>query len=333
MESTSRVHPISEITSLLQGDVEREDESPSAEKQEEALESTDENLEAVDSQSSDKSLSEPEDESPQEGIESLNNLADELDVPIEDMYALGMNIPKSKAFPDGGNITLGELKDFYTKNVNIDQEREALTQRETALQEQSEQVSDVPRVSNELLQARAQVLAIQDAYNRTDWNGLRHANPAEFAALQQDFRTQFEAAKGQEALTTQQFEDHRQETQRIQRERLFEIMPDLKDDKILTDTVVQVTEYAKKYGVTAKEIDEIQDHRVMRMLIDASRSESAKVTGKEKQVVKKAPVTSKPAVAKSLPGRKAALKRLTEKARQSGQRRDQVKAVTALLNE
>jgi len=327
MESSTSVEsPVSQITSLLSGDVKREDENP-------ATETPDENLEAeeVEGQSSDESPSEP-DES-QEGIESLNNLADELDVPIEDMYALGLNIPKSEAFPDGGEVTLGELKDFYTKNVNIDQEREALKQKEQDLQAQSEQVSDVPRISNELLQARAQVLAIQDAYNRTDWNGLRHSNPAEFAALQQDFRTQFDAAKQQEAVTTQQFEDHRAQTQQIQRERLFEVMPELKDEKVLADTVVQVTEYASRYGVTAKEIDAVEDHRVMRMLIDASRSEVVKQKVKAKQTeVKKAPVTTKPSVPKTETGRKAALKRLTERARKTNTVRDKAAAITELLN-
>ena len=327
MESSTSVEsPVSQITSLLSGDVKHEDENPVTETPDEDLEA-----EEVEGQSSDESPSEP-DES-QEGIESLNNLADELDVPIEDMYALGLNIPKSEAFPDGGEVTLGELKDFYTKNVNIDQEREALKQKEQDLQAQSEQVSDVPRISNELLQARAQVLAIQDAYNRTDWNGLRHSNPAEFAALQQDFRTQFDAAKAQEAVTTQQFEDHRAQTQQIQRERLFEVMPELKDEKVLADTVVQVTEYASRYGVTAKEIDAVEDHRVMRMLIDASRSEVVKQKVKAKQTeVKKAPVTTKPSVPKTETGRKAALKRLTERARKTNTVRDKAAAITELLN-
>lgn len=322
--STSVESPVSQITSLLAGDVKREDESP-------ATETPDESLEAVDSQSSDESLSETEDENPQEGIETLNNLADELDVSVKDMYALGLKIPKSEAFPEGGDVTLGELKDFYTKNVNIDQERDALKQREQELQTQSEQVSEVPKISNELLQSRAQVLAIQDAYNRTDWQGLRHTNQAEYAALQQDFRMQFETAKHQEMTATQQFEDHKLASAKIQQERLFEIMPELKEDKVREETAVQVAAYASKYGITAKEIDDVTDHRIMRMLIESSRSETAKTKGKEKQEVKKAPVTTKPAVAKTIPGRKASLKRLTDKARSSGTKRDQAAAIAELI--
>ena len=328
MEATSR-DTINQVASLLSGDAKREDENLSAEPEE--TPKPDENPE-IEGQSSDESPSEDDqDESQDQGIESLNNLAEELDIPIEDMYALGLNIPKSEALPDGGNVTLGELKDFYTKNVNIDQEREALKQKEQDLRTQSEQVSEVPKISNELLQARAQVLAIQDAYNRTDWQGIRHSNPAEFAALQQDFRTQFETAKHQEITANQQFEDHQHESQRIQQERLFEVMPELKDDQVRIDTAKQVQAFASRYGITPKEIDDVSDHRIMRMLIESSRSEKVKLKAKDKQVEKKAPVTSRPAVAKTVPGRKAALKRLTDRARNSNSVRDKAAAIAELI--
>lgn len=332
---TSVNNPIKEISSLL-GDAlkdndKREPETDSA-KEEQETASPDENLEEVESQSSDESLSEDQDESQDQGIESLNNLAEELDIPIEDMYALGVKIPKSEAFPEGGDVSLGELKDFYTKNINIDQERTALKEREQQLEVQAEQVSEVPKISNELLQARAQVLAIQDAYNRTDWAGLRHTNQAEYAALQQDFRSQFEAAKYQESIAAQQFEDHQLQNQKIQQERLFEIMPELKDEKVRADTVTQITAFASKYGITPKEIDTVSDHRIMRLLIDSSRSETAKVKAKSKQVEKKAPKTTKPTVKQSIPGRKAALKRLTDKAKAArATNRDKAEAIAHLL--
>lgn len=329
--ATSSEPAINQISSLLGDHLKRQDESPVAEEPEtvesEETPELDENPD-IESQSSD--ASEEPDESQEQGIESLNNLAEELEVPIEDMYALAVNISKSEAFPDGGNVTLGELKDFYTKNVNIDQEREALKQKEQDLQAQAEQVSDVPKISNELLQARAQVLAIQDAYNRTDWNGLRHTNQAEYAALQQDFRMQFEAAKHQEMVATQQFEDHQLETMRIQQERLFEVMPELKDEETAKNIAQQVTNFAARYGITAKEVDAVTDHRVMRMLIESSRSDATKVKAKAKQVEKKAPKATKPTT-KSIPSRKASLKRLTERAKSSNLTKDKVDAIRNLI--
>lgn len=331
----SSENPVNQVTSLLMkelgGDVEKEHESDPAETPEETLES-DENPEEQAELSSDENTSVEEGESP-ELIETLNNLAEELDIPIEDMYALSVKVAKSEAFPEGGQVSLGELKDFYTNNVGIETEREALKQKEIELQTQAEQVSQVPRISNELLQARAQVLAVQDAYNRTDWQGLRHTNPAEYSALQNDFRIQFDAAKQSESVANEQMKSHVSENTRLQQERLFEIMPELKDQSVASDTAKQVQAFASKYGITAKEIDDVTDHRIMRMLIEASRSETAKVKAKSKQAEKKAPVTTKPSARKPQPGQKAILARLTEKAKKTNSRRDQVNAVAALLSQ
>jgi len=332
----SSENPVNQVTSLLMkelgGDDKKEHESEPSETPEETLES-DENPEEQAELSSDENTSvEEEGESP-ELIETLNSLAEELDIPIEDMYALSVKVAKSEAFPEGGQVSLGELKDFYTNNVGIETEREALKQKEIEIQTQSEQMSQVPRISNELLQARAQVLAVQDAYNRTDWQGIRHTNPAEYAALQNDFRTQFDAAKQSESVANEQLKAHIEGNMKLQQERLFEIMPELKEGQVAQDTAKQVQAFASKYGITAKEIDDVTDHRIMRMLIDASRSETAKVKAKSKQAEKKAPVTTKPSARKPQPGQKAILARLTEKAKKTNSRRDQVNAVAALLSQ
>lgn len=332
----SSENPVNQVTNLLMkelgGDVEKEHESVPAETPEETLES-DENPEEQAELSSDENTSvEEEGESP-ELIETLNNLAEELDIPIEDMYALSVKVAKSEAFPEGGQVSLGELKDFYTNNVGIETEREALKQKEIEIQTQSEQMSQVPRISNELLQARAQVLAVQDAYNRTDWQGIRHTNPAEYAALQNDFRTQFDAAKQSESVANEQLKAHIAENDRLQAERLFEVMPELKDEKVAMESVSQAKAYVSKYGITAKEVDKISDHRIMRLLIDSSRLAAAKLQAKSKQAEKKAPVTTKPSARKPQPGQKAILSRLTEKAKKTNSRRDQVNAVAALLSQ
>ena len=333
--STSVENPVNQIASLLSG----ADNAPQKKQEtEESVETAqDENLEVSDeSQPQEESLA-PEAEEAEEtqleesdDIETINNLAEELDVPIEDMYALNLNLATSKNLPEGGAITLGELKSFYESNVDITELREGLTKREQDLQTRSDELSEAPQVSNELMQARAQVLAIQDQYNRTDWQGLRHTNPAEYSALQSDFRTQFEMAKNSETLASQAVETHLVESRRQQQDRLFEAMPELKDEKVRAQVDAQVQAYAGKFGFTANDLAKVEDSRLMRLLITASKSEVAKSTAKEKQETK-IPTSNRPAARKALPGRKAALKRLTEKARATGQVKDQTNAVHELL--
>jgi len=332
--STSVENPVNQIASLLSGVDNAEQKKQETE---ESVETQDESLEVSDeSQSQDESLA-PEVEEAEEtqleesgDIDTINNLAQELEIPIEDMYALNLNLATSKNLPEGGAITLGELKSFYESNVDITELREGLTKREQDLQTRSDELSEAPQVSNELMQARAQVLAIQDQYNRTDWQGLRHSNPAEYSALQNDFRTQFDIAKNSENLANQAVETHLVESRKQQQERLFEAMPELKDEKVRAQIDQQVQAYAGKFGFTPKDLEKVEDSRLMRLLISASKSEAAKSTAKEKQETT-IPTSNSPSARKALPGRKAALKRLTEKARATGQIRDQANAVAELL--
>ena len=329
--STNVENPVNQIANLLVGDA-----TQPAEETQEAIEATEETLEVSDeSQPQEESLA-PEDEQPaessdEEGIDTLNNLASELDIPIEDMYALNFKLSRGENLPEGGEITLGELKTFYEKNADIDSLREQIKTRELELTTQSEKVSEIPKVSNELMQARAQVMAIQQAYESTDWNGMRFSNPGEYAALQADFRNKFDMAKNQETTATQEFEDHKRQGAVYQQERLFEAHPELKDDKVRAQVAVDIQAFASKFGITPKEVEAIDDHRIMRMLIAASKTEAAKVAVKDKREVK-TPSTNKPAARKSLPGRNAALKRLTEKAKATGDRKDQTNAVAELLS-
>jgi hypothetical protein len=77
-------------------------------------------------------------------------------------------------------------------------------------------------------------------------------------------------------------------------------------------------------------LDNVEDARLMRLLIEASRSDKAKLTAKDKKV-ENIPTASKPSASRPIPGRKAALKRLTEKAKQSGDLRDKTRAIAALI--
>ena len=331
--STNAENPVNQIASLLSGvdnaPQKKEETQEAVEEQQETVETSDE------SQSQEESLAEEVEQSAEsseeeQGINTLNNLAEELDIEISDMYALNVNLSRGANLPDGGSLSLGELKTFYESNADIDGLRADVTKREQDLQTRSDEIQEVPQVSNELMQARAQVLAIQDQYNRTDWQGLRHSNPAEYSALQSDFRTQFEIAKNNETTATQAVETHLVESRRQQQERLFEAMPELKDDKVRAQVESDVNTFASKFGFTQNDLAKVEDSRLMRLLIAASKSDVAKHTAKEKQE-QRLPVSNSPSARKPLPGRKAALKRLTEKARASGQIKDQANAVHELL--
>jgi len=330
-------NPINRIASLLGEDATPDkEETPKLvkKKKQETADTSDEShpqeAENAESLAEEEVESAESSEEENEDVDTLNNLAEELDIGISDMYALNVNLSRGENLPDGGAISLGELKTFYEKNADIDTLRDGIKTREQELQTKTTELSEIPQVSNELLQARAQVLAIQDAYNRTDWQGIRHTNPAEYAALQSDFRTQFEMAKNNENVALQTVETHQAESRVQQQERLFEAHPELRDKAVRAEMELGILDYAAKFGFSSDDVAKIEDSRLMRLLISASKGMEAIATAKAKQE-DKTPTSAQSSARKPLPGRKAALKRLTEKARASGQVVDQAAAVAELI--
>lgn len=264
---------------------------------------------------------------PEEGdVDTLNDFASELEMKVEDLYELNIKMP------NGDPITLGGLKDFYEVNQDITEARAELDQQRQVMQEEMETIQAQPGLSNEIMQARAQVLSIEDQYNKIDWNSLRQQNPGQYAAAQQDFHTQYDIAVDNQGRAEHAINEHLETAKLIQQQKLMQAVPELKDAEYRAQVSNRVITLAERYGFTPADVGNIEDHRLMRLLIDASNKDSAAISAKEK-IVKNVPVTGKSSPAKAIPisTRKATLKALTEKARKSNDNRDKTNAITELL--
>lgn len=262
-------------------------------------------------------------------VDTLNNLAEELEVEVSDLYAL--NVKMSEGEP----VTLGALKDFYEANRDVDGLRDNITQEREQLAQQGEALKAVPQISDEFLQARAQVLSINDQYNRIDWETLRQQNPGQYAALQTDFQTAFQQAKQAEATVGNKISENDDLQAQFQQERLFRAIPELKDDAFREKSAIAVATLAGKYGFSTDEVADITDSRLMHLLIDVSKGVQAVESARQKKVEKEVKKSGAPSARKHTPGnagRKATLKKLTDKAKKTGDRRDQVSAVNALIS-
>ena len=275
-----------------------------------------EQAEDIEDSAEEPQESQDQDEEPEEVDKMfLNDFAKDVEVEMEDVYQLSVKMPNEE------DMTITELKNFRIDNADIIQIKQDIQNREVELQAQSEAMRDVPQVSNELMQARAKVLSIQDQYNRTNWDAIRQENPAEWSALQQDFRNQFEGAKAQEAEASTQVDNQKTQARQFQQDRLFEAMPELKDDTVRQEAGARVQRFASKYGYSAQDVAGIDDSRLMRLLIDVSKAEGAVATVKEK--LKKTPPKATKTAPRRMPStRNASLKRLKTKAASSGSRQD-----------
>ncbi len=259
-------------------------------------------------------------------VNSLNDFAKELDVPVEDMYQLEVNMmgqdPK----------TIGELKDFYSANSDIEGLRANITEQREGVKQYEDAVKEIPVITNEYLQARAQVISIQDSYNRIDWSALRNENPGQYAALMKDYETAYAQAQNQEQTVAGKVEQNDKAQSDYQTQLLMNKVPEMKDKDFRNKAATAVVDMAGKYGFTPEDIGNITDSRLMHMLIDLSKSNQTIKTAEAKQKEKVVPISGRPSAGKhNSTGRKAALKKLTEKAQNSGDRRDQVNAINALL--
>lgn len=115
-------------------------------------------------------------------------------------------------------------------------------------------------------------------YQKVDWNALRANNPAEFAALQAEFQQRQQAIHQYMGALNQQAQQaamQQQESMRAavaqEREKLFAAIPEWRNEESFAKDKQAMTKYAIERGFQQAELDQIFDHRYMRVLHDAAR--------------------------------------------------------------
>lgn len=261
-----------------------------------------------------------------EDISTLNHLAETLDISIEDMYALDFKMP------NGEPVELGKLKDFYEQNSELDTARQEIENERSQLQAEKDKLKDVPPVSQEHIEALANVRLIEAEYQSLEASGLKQSNPGEYAARGLELQNKYAAASNVLNNIHAIVEEKRTEKLRTHQQELHTLSPELKDEDKRVKAVERVTGMFNGFNVDPEYIGMIEDPKAVYMLLELSKLYEQKGNYKSKRVDTAPKVLKPQSVRNSEAGKQASLKRLTEKARQSGQRRDQVNAVSALLN-
>lgn len=260
----------------------------------------------------------------EQDIDTLNRLAETLDIEMSDMYALGFNI-------DGAEepVTLGQLKDHWQQTSDIEKARQELDREREQLQAEQAKGPELP--PQEIVQAQAMIMAIQNEYQALEASGLKDADAGQYSAKMLDLQNRFNQAQQQASQIGQVMEQKRLESMRAAQLELHKRIPDLADDSKREAISGRVERYIQKYGFSANDLANIDNPGLMQLLIEASEMAEQKGSLRKKRI-DSAPKVLKPGqVRESKAGRDASLKRLTERARQSGQTRDKISAVSALL--
>jgi hypothetical protein len=167
----------------------------------------------------------------------------------------------------------GLERHFQSKSVAFAEQQKAWeterAQAQQALQQHLGQAETLAKLAHQQLLAE---------YQGIDWNQLRVQDPIQWAVRNQEFNQKANAIQAhlgqvQQAQQQQQQQGQQAQAQQLQkeRERMYEVRPEWRDDTQFQSARTEMTAYAQKLGFTPAEISSIFDHRYMCVLHDAAR--------------------------------------------------------------
>lgn len=314
------------------------EENPESEEVETEAESTteieteEENTEDDEGESLDQ---EAETEEAEPGFQSVQELADALEMPLDEFLAT----VKGKVKIDGqeSELTLAELRDGYQRDSDYRRKTTELAENrrqfEAQAQQQAQQLNNSLQMANATLQAAEQQMLGE--YNNVNWDQLRAENPAEWSARQQEFSVrqaeiqQYQqniAQSSQQQMQMQQAQQAQAMQQYLANERkaLSAAAPDW-----TSETNTELAGYLNENGFSPDEVGQLVDHR------HAIIARKAMLYDQQQKQVNIAKAKVKPLPKMLKPGAKASktqqAKASTEKLRAKLKRTGSVKDVQALL--
>jgi CRISPR/Cas system CSM-associated protein Csm2 small subunit len=219
---------------------------------------------------------------------------------------------------DEKQVVLDDKGDFAGVNVKIDgktstvplsdlvagyQSNKSNTNKSKAIAEERKQLDSVKQqvlseYGKKLKDAEALTEYLEDSmtkeYQGIDWNSLRYQNPAEYAALVQDYNIRTsEIEKIKAAIKTVvsdeamkmngEFQQNVASFVQAQVEKVIENNPQWTDKKILTKALTSMQTFCNEtYGFSKEEFAEIRDARIIEVLKDAQRYRQGKQVASNK---------------------------------------------------
>lgn len=244
-------------------------------------------------------------------FENLQQLAEALEVPFDDL----MEHVKARVKVAGEerDVTLKELRDGYQMEADYRKKTSELSEHRKAFEAERDRVANEINARFQEAQQISTMLENQlmAEYQAVNWNELRATNPAEFAALKQEYNERYNHIQNVKAnvaqnLQAQQNELKARQDQELQQmivaesERLQAVIPEFRDKAKADALKAQLREYLKADGYSDQEIKNVYDHRHVKylrkaMLYDAMQSKKPELTKK----VVNLPKMQKPGSAKS----------------------------------
>ncbi len=326
-----------------QADLTAEDDQPAASDDQEA---ETEQLEAGDTEEDQRESAETEAEEGEqdtgEPIQTLTELADALEIPIDELK--GQINHTFRAAGEEVTVNLAELEAGYQKDADYrrqtgelaEQRRQIETDHIARMQGFEQQHAYTAHMMNVM-----EEMLIQDL-NSDKLQALRASDPAEWTARREEIGQRVNAVQQARQSAAQQYDQFRFEQLKQLKERenasLRQKMPDFG-----TQHVQLATQTMASLGYGNDEIKDIFDHRLvigalelatLREEVKQLRAEKTQAKDAVKRVKKTVPKFQKPG-RQRLKGRKQVTRdnvaRLRERARKSGSVQDAAKVIESMM--
>jgi len=199
-------------------------------------------------------------------------------------------------------VALKELVSGYQFNKHNTQKSQALAEEtrqfKTTVEQTAKQYTDkLDSLEKATAYVKGQFLK---QYEDVNWSLIRQQNPAEYAALVQDFQMQsaefdriLEVVASTKNAEFEQLQNEFQEGQKQLHQRQIELTleknPEWKDQKVLKSALEDLSSFAgEAYGFTPQEFASINDHRMIEVLKDAMKLKRG-VREAEQKIVQQKP--------------------------------------------
>lgn len=245
-------------------------------------------------------------------------------------------------------VSLKDLVSGYQNNKFNTNKSQTISEDKKVFEEEKERLTSQYSQKLESINALSDYLTkkLTSEYDQVDWQQLRLEDPAEYAAMRQDYAAkaqemqQLHNAVGQENSNMQAENDGKQKEQydsymRKEFDSLIENNPNWKDQEVYrTDMTGLKSFMTDKYGFTEEDFSQITDHRAIELIKDAKAFRDGKSSAdkKLKKPVPKFQSSKTRKVAKKV----TKLDTLTKRAKSSSgaaKRSAQTDAIAELLKE
>ena len=240
-------------------------------------------------------------------------------------------------------VSLDELRNGYSRQQHFTRQSQKLAEEKKQFEIDSAKVLEERQQYAQLLGTLEQQIQQMDSDPEPDWNALYEIDPVEASKKQHEYNSYkqskaqklqaIESEKQRIANETRQAElVQYQKILTTEAEKLPEVIPSWKDEKVATKEKAELKDFLLKKGVTEEEVSALVKANHVSVLRDAMLYNKGK-----RKVVKRANKTNGTKVLKSgskkSPKKTDAYKKTTSRLKKGGQWQDAQSAISMLLND